>query len=187
MALAVLPCPPHSPAAVRVSAAMPALAALYSPRPAAPRSAARDTLLTTRPQLRAAMSGRAAHTGHRRPRPRAREHQRSPPTDALAAAGDECDPTGEPVHRVRRARRAGAPCASSRCLRGSLRRTLTLRLVRGQATEQGRTARSLYGKRSAFFVVRRLMVARVHRAPTRPVTRLPRPSLARRLPALPCA
>src|SRR6266436_3392478 len=245
MALAVIPCRPHSRAAVRVSAAMPALAALYSPRPASPRSAASDTMLMMRPQPRAAMCGRGARAetvrvvdehvdaapaphrlrddavdvfptpdvrhlrerlaaggpdlqrgalramllqlGDAHPRPRAREHERDPPPDALAGAGDERDPTGEPVHRVRRTRRAGAPCASSRCLRGSLRRTLTLRLVRGQATARGRTARSLYGKRSAFFVVRRLMVACVHCSPTRSVTRMAAPSVARRLTCSPCA
>src|SRR5205809_2731947 len=67
MALAVIPCRPHSRAAVRVSAAMPALAALYSPRPASPRSAASETMLMTRPQPRAAMCGRAAHIAHHVP------------------------------------------------------------------------------------------------------------------------
>src|SRR5438132_7591456 len=67
MALAVIPCRPHSRAAVRVSAAMPALAALYSPRPASPRSAASDTMLMMRPQPRAAMRVRAAHIAHHVP------------------------------------------------------------------------------------------------------------------------
>src|SRR5438093_6199150 len=67
MALAVIPCRPHSRAAVRVRAAMPALAALYSPRPASPRSAASDTMLMMRPQPRAAMCGRAAHMAHHVP------------------------------------------------------------------------------------------------------------------------
>src|SRR5947209_4396006 len=72
---------------------MPALAALYSPRPASPRSAASDTMLMLRPQPRPAMCGRDAH-----PRPLAREHERDPTADALTGAGDERDPTGEPVH-----------------------------------------------------------------------------------------
>src|SRR5881397_3610550 len=46
---------------------MPALAALYSPRPASPRSAASDTMLMMRPQPRAAMCGRAAHIAHHVP------------------------------------------------------------------------------------------------------------------------
>src|SRR5436309_11872944 len=67
MALALSPGRPASRAAVGVRAAMPALAALYSPRPASPRSAASDTMLMIRPQPRAAMCGRAAHIAHHVP------------------------------------------------------------------------------------------------------------------------
>src|SRR5262245_60611517 len=161
-----MPWRPHSRAAVRVSAAIAAFAALYSPRPASPRSAASDTMLTIRPAPRAAMCGRTAHIAHHVPLTPL-VHDRSNCASGMSSSGARAP---KPWALFTRTSTPPQRAAVSATIRSTSARTATSTTAANASPPAAQTSATVRSARCGF------SSATQTRAPSRPnASAIPRP------------